>query len=140
MKKKGEAYGEIEGLIYPLASCSLRNLSSPLSSSCVIGYTLHGNASGAFGLKSIAWSHGLEGGNRADSSSLNSLLNRLYTSGTTAATWFWPACTANSVATPLIVDCVSNVRMMDCFSASVIIVAMTGRCRITRGLIDEITT
>jgi hypothetical protein len=70
--------------MYPLASCSLRNLSNPLSSSCVIGYTLHGSASGAFGLKSIAWSHGLEGGNRADSSSLNSLLNR--------SVYFWDYC------------------------------------------------
>jgi hypothetical protein len=140
IKKNGEVYGEIEGHMYPSASCSCRNLHNDLSSSCVIGYTLQGNASGAFGLKSIAWSHGLVGGNLDNSSLLNSLLNCSYAFGTTAATLFCPACIANSVETPQMVDWVSRVWTIDCFSLSVIRVAMTGCCHMTHGLIDEMTT
>ena len=65
------------------------NSSKALSSAGVIGYTLHGMASGALGLSLIMWSHGRDGGNLWDASLLNNLLKRSYTSG--ILTFFLPS-------------------------------------------------
>lgn len=86
--------------MYPFVYCSQMNSSSALSSASVIGYTLHGIASGTSGLSSIAWSQGLDGGNLYDASSLNSLLKRLYSSGIVTFFLPSPAWIANSVAIP----------------------------------------
>jgi hypothetical protein len=45
------------------------------------GISLPGRAAGAPGLRSIAWSHGLDGGNSWDASSEKTLSNALYCSG-----------------------------------------------------------
>ena len=81
MKKKGDAYGDFDGRMYPFTYCSRMNSSSALSSAGVIGYTLHGISSGASGLRSMVWSQGLDGGNLCDASSLNNLLKQSYTAG-----------------------------------------------------------
>ena len=59
--------------------------------------------SGALGLSSIVWSHGRDGGNLCDASSLNSRLNFPYTAGILTFFLPSPAWIANSVAIPLIV-------------------------------------
>jgi hypothetical protein len=52
-------------------------LSTP-SSVWLSGISLPGSAAGAPGLRSIAWSHGLDGGNSWDASSEKTLSNVLY--------------------------------------------------------------
>jgi hypothetical protein len=78
MKKKDDAYCDFEGRMYPFSSCSSMNTSNASSSVRVIGYILHSMASGAPGLNSMAWSQVRRGGNRFDSSSLNTLANFWY--------------------------------------------------------------
>src|SRR6266571_8401519 len=82
MKKNGDAYGDFDGRIYPFSSCSLMNSRSESSSPLAIGYILQLNDLGASGRSSMAWSHGLSGGNRWDSFSLNVRACRRYSSGT----------------------------------------------------------
>jgi hypothetical protein len=55
-------------------------LSTP-SSVWLSGISLPGSAAGAPGLRSIAWSHGLDGGNSWDASSERTLSNALYCCG-----------------------------------------------------------
>src|SRR6266702_2847101 len=71
MKKNGDAYGDLNGRMYPFSSCLLMNSLSESSSPFAMGYILQSNAFGASGKSSIAWSQGLAGGNRCDSFSLN---------------------------------------------------------------------
>ena len=85
MKKNDEAYGDIEGSIYPFSSCSSIHVSSASSSSHVMGYTLQEMELGASGLRVMAWSKSLDGGKRCDSSSLNTLANCRYSLGILAA-------------------------------------------------------
>ena len=63
MKKKGEAYGDFDFEMYPFSNCSLMKFLSASSSVSVVGYTLQSIAFGAPSFSSIAWSHGLDGGN-----------------------------------------------------------------------------
>src|SRR6266702_8829207 len=82
MKKNGDTYGDFEGLIYPFLSCLSMNSLSESSSPLAMGYTLQSKAFGVSGKSSIAWSHGLGGGKRCDSFSLNVRVCRRYSSGT----------------------------------------------------------
>jgi hypothetical protein len=123
--------------MYPFATISSRNFSSAVSSSLVMGYTLQSNASGAPGLRSIAWSHSLDGGNLSAASLLNSRANFWYSGGSSALVCCSPACIASSVATPQMVQSDSSCLTMLCFVLSVNAVAMTGRSRVMCGLIDE---
>src|SRR6266571_6229500 len=82
MKKNGDAYGDFEGRIYPFWSCSSINSLNDSSSPLAIGYILQSNAFGASGRSSIAWSHGLAGGNLCDSFSLKVRACLRYSSGT----------------------------------------------------------
>ena len=84
-------------------------------------------ASGASGLRSMAWSHGRDGGNRWDASSLNNHLNRSYTAGISTFFWPSPAWIASSVAIPLMVVVSSNSRTIFPFSSSDCNPAMTVR-------------
>ena len=56
MKKKGAAYGDLEGQICPDFKCSSRNLSSSSCSLTFNRYTLQ-SFNVAFGINSMAWSH-----------------------------------------------------------------------------------
>jgi hypothetical protein len=102
-----------------------------------MGYTLQSNASGAPGLRSIAWSHSLAGGKRSAASSLKSQANSLYSSGSFASCCSAPASIAKSVATDRMWHSVSNCQMMLCFVSSDRPVAMTGCCLMKRGLMDD---
>jgi hypothetical protein len=96
MKKKDDAYCDFEGRIYPFSSCSSMNTSKASSSTRVIGYILHSMASGVPGLNSTAWSHVRHGGNRFDSSSLNTLANCWYSRGISTFFVYCWAVTASS--------------------------------------------
>ena len=74
-------YGDSDGMMYPLARFSSKNLSSASYSFCDIGYTLQLKLAGASAVKSILWSHGREGGNLLASSSENRLACLLNCSG-----------------------------------------------------------
>ncbi len=82
MKKKGDEYGDFDGLMYPFSNYSLMNSHSESSSPLAIGYILQSMAFGAFGNSSMAWSHVLSSGNRCDSFSLKVLACLQYSSGT----------------------------------------------------------
>ena len=75
--------------MYPFSSCSLMNSLSESSSPLAIGYILQSNAFGASGRSSIAWSHGLFGGNRCDSFLLNVRACLRYSSGTICSKVFF---------------------------------------------------
>jgi hypothetical protein len=96
MKKKDDAYCDFEGRMYPFSSCSSMKTSRASSSVCVIGYTLQSMVSGTPGLKSMAWLHDRLGGNRCDSSSLNTFANFWYSFGISAFFVYCWAATANS--------------------------------------------
>jgi hypothetical protein len=123
--------------MYPFATISSRNFSSAVSSSLVMGYTLQSNASGAPGLRSMAWSHSLDGGNLSAASSLNNRANSWYTGGSSALVCCSPACIASLVATPQMVHSDSSCLTMVCFVSSVSAVVMTGQFRVMCGLIEE---
>src|ERR1700677_3893692 len=139
MKKNEDAYCDFDGWIYPFAICSSRNSSSALSSCCAIGYTLQSTVSGVFGLSSIAWSHGRDGGNLCDASSLNRRLKEEYSAGTTAFSCCLFACISRSVDIPQIVQSCSNSCTMRVFSSSECMVAITGYWEMRLGLIELIT-
>src|SRR6202453_2283842 len=139
MKKNEDAYCDFDGRIYPLASCSSRNSLSALSSCCAMGYILQSTVSGVFGLSSIAWSHGRDGGNLCDASSLKRRLNEEYSAGTTAFSCCLFACMSRSVEIPRIVQSCSNSCTMRVFSSSVWMVAMIGNWGMRLGLIELIT-
>jgi hypothetical protein len=73
-----------------------------------MGYTLQSSASGAPGLRSMAWSHSLDGGNLSAASLLNNQANSWYSLGSSASVCCSPAWIARSVATPWIVHSASN--------------------------------
>jgi len=54
MKKKGDEYGDFDGLMYPFSNYSLMNSHSESSSPLAIGYILQSMAFGAFGNSSMA--------------------------------------------------------------------------------------
>jgi hypothetical protein len=54
MKKKGDKYGNLDGLIYPLSRCSLINLSKESCSPSIRGYNLQSRVLGAFSKRSMA--------------------------------------------------------------------------------------
>ena len=81
MKKNADAYGDFDFQIYPFSNCSLMNFLSASSSSLVVGIILQLIASGAPSFSSMAWSHGLDGGNLFDSSLLNIFECHWYSSG-----------------------------------------------------------
>src|SRR5580693_4693062 len=58
--------------------CSFTNLRSSSCSAWDSGMSLPGSAAGAFGLSSIAWSHGRDGGNSCEASSEKTLENVQY--------------------------------------------------------------
>src|SRR6266581_2221609 len=97
MKKKDDAYGDLDSRIYPFSSSSLRNFCTASSSIQFIGYTLQSTASGASFLNSIAWSHARFGGNRFDSCLLNTLVNCWYSAGTSTFFVYCCAWIASSV-------------------------------------------
>src|ERR1700677_2755739 len=90
-------------------------------------------------LRSIAWSHILEGGNLWESSSLNNFVNWRYSAGTSALICCLFACMSSSVAAPRMVQSLASVCRIFAFSSSVCMVAMTGNCWMRRGLIELIT-
>ena len=55
MKKKGAAYGLLDGWIYPFSSCFFRNSFNATCSGCIREYTFPGRELGALGFKSIVW-------------------------------------------------------------------------------------
>jgi hypothetical protein len=71
----------LKGRIVPRVRCSLTNFLSTPSSVWLSGISLPGSAAGAPGLRSIVWSHGLNGGNSWDASSEKTLSNALYCCG-----------------------------------------------------------
>jgi hypothetical protein len=87
---------------------------------------LQSSASGALGLRSMAWSHSLDGGNLSAASSLNSRENSWYSLGSSALICCSPAWIANSVATPRMVHSVSSCHTIKCFSPSVRVDAIMG--------------
>src|ERR1700687_199885 len=104
----------------------------------VSGYTLQFSAVGASFFRSIAWSQGLLGGNRFDSSSLNTFANCLYWVGRVVVVVFpSSAAMAMSVEAPLAVVSFSNSCTIACFLASraAIIVFLF----LVTGLIDRST-
>src|SRR6266404_5569890 len=75
--------------------------------------------SGVPGLSSIAWSHGLFGGNCCAASSLNTLACCWYFSGTSILVVYCSACRAKSVDAVLIVDTSIRMSTICCFTSSV---------------------
>ena len=67
--------------MYPFSNCSWINFWRASSSVSVVGYTLQSITFGEPSFNSIAWSHGLDGGNWWASSSLKTLQCYLYSSG-----------------------------------------------------------
>jgi hypothetical protein len=102
-----------------------------------MGYTLQSNASGAPGLRLMAWSHSLAGGKRSAASSLKSRANSLYSSGSCASCCSAPASIARSVATDRTWHSVSSCRTILCFVSSDRLAAMTGCCLVMWGLMDD---
>ena len=91
MKKKADAYGDLDFQMYPFSSCSLRNFWSASSSSAVVGMILQSMALGAPSLSSMAWSYGLDGGNRWASSSLKTFQCFWYSFGISTLSWYCQA-------------------------------------------------
>ena len=56
-------YGNFDFEMYPFSNCSWMNFWRASSSASVVGYTLQSIAFGTPSFNSIAWSHGLNGGN-----------------------------------------------------------------------------
>ena len=95
MKKKANAYSNLDFRMYPFSSCSLRNFWSASSSSVIVGMILQSIALGAPSLSSIAWSHGLDGGNRWASSSLKTFQCFWYSSRIYTLSWYCQASCAS---------------------------------------------
>src|ERR1700761_8031170 len=91
MKKKDNAYCDLEGCMYPFTNCSSRNSFNASSSNRDIGYTLQLIASGAPFLNSIIWSQGCEGGKHCDSFSLKTFANCWYCGGISTFLVYCPA-------------------------------------------------
>jgi len=87
MKKKGAAYGLLDGQIYPFSSCFFRNSFNAPCSGCVKEYTFLGMEFGALGFRSIAWSQERFLGNRCAFCSENTFWCHWYSSGS----WFFSA-------------------------------------------------
>ncbi len=62
MKKNDTVYGLFDGRIVPHAVCSFRNWESSLCLACKSWIVLLMRVGGASGFKSMAWSHGWDGG------------------------------------------------------------------------------
>ena len=88
-------YGLFDERMYPLACCSLTNLSSAFCSSCVSWYTFPGMDDGTPGFNSIAWSQMCGSGNLWDASSLNTNRWWWYLVGIFPSPICDPACSAN---------------------------------------------
>ena len=108
--------GDVDLRRYPLASSS----SSHLRNACLFfsgnGYILQLMESSVFGLNSMAWSHGRDGGNRCDSSSLNTLACHWYSGGISIFGALCLAARARSVAVVRMVVVSSRCCMMSPFS------------------------
>jgi hypothetical protein len=102
-----------------------------------MGYTLQSSASGAPGLRSMAWSHSRAGGKWSAASLLKSRANSSYSSGSFVSCCSAPASIAKSVATDQTWHSVSNCRTMLCLVSSDRPVAMIGCCLMMQGLTDE---
>ena len=93
MKKKADAYGDLDFRMYPFSSYSLRNFWSASSSSAIVGIILQSIALGAPSLSLMAWSHGLDGGNQWASSSLKTFQCFWYSFGVSTLSWYcWASC------------------------------------------------
>ena len=95
MKKKGAAYGLLEGQMYPFACCSCMNLSKVFCLSCVSWYTFPGIEDDAPGFSSIVWSQMRGSGNLWEASSLNTKRRWWYLAGIFPSPFCNPACSAS---------------------------------------------
>src|SRR6266404_1313248 len=105
--------------MYPFFNCSSKKATSALSSCCVRGYILQSITSGVSSFSSIAWSHGLLGGNLCDASSLKTLACCRYFPSTSIFAIYCSACQAKSVEMELIVTSSDRISTIRCFASSV---------------------
>jgi hypothetical protein len=95
MKNSLDAYGPFPSSIRSNLRFSSMNFFAATSSSAGSRIAFAGKVAGASGLRSIAWSYGLCGGNRSEAFSLNTFANCWYSVGSKTSVLVLLACSAS---------------------------------------------